>query len=218
MLHLIRTQFKMKRSLVAGLTLFSLGCSTVGKVVLNTDPPQSQVYLVDVNTGQVALLGETPMAFSKNLPEGKGAEVLQLKIEKEGFETKYTSVASFGDETTYLDLKMGSLLDANNNLRKAFETNRQLMTDANRLAASRRFSEALTRVERVIEGDPKNDEAWAAKGSLLYLMKDYDGALNSWKKSLEMNPNNESVRASILDLNMSLKHKREPAQAGGKNE
>jgi Flp pilus assembly protein TadD len=90
------------------------------------------------------------------------------------------------------------------------------MIEANRLAAAKRFSEALVRVEKVLETDPKNDEAYAAKGSLMYLMKDYEGAQGAWRKALELNPSNDMVRASLVDLNLNMDApNRSPAGAEG---
>ena len=192
---------------------FLAGCASSGTVVVRTDPPDAKVFLVDIKSGQNSLLGSSPLTFKKKIEQAKGAEVLHLRIEKEGHESKFASVATLTKETTFLDVTLSTVLSANNDVRKAFEVNRQLMVEATRLAAGKRFSEALVRIEKVLESDPKNDEAYAAKGSLMYLMKDYEGAQNAWRKSLEINPSNDSVRASLVDLNISLdSRKKNPAQ------
>lgn len=201
---------------LAMISFLSLACASRGTVVVRTNPSDAKVYIVDTKTGDNSLMGQTPLTFSKKLAEEKDSEVFQLRIEKDGFESKYASVAAFGKETTYVDVKLSSVLSANGDIRKAFETNRQLMSEATRLAAGKRFSEALARIEKVIETDPKNDEAHAAKGSLMYLMKDYNGAHSAWKKALEINPSNDSVRASLVDLNLSLNsQQRNPADEEG---
>ena len=205
------------RLLLCLASLQLVACATSGTVVVRSNPPDANVFMFDSNTGQSSLLGKTPVTFSKELAEEKHSDIFQLRIEKEGYESKFTSVAAFSRETTYVDLQLSSSLAVNNDLKKAFELNRQLMQEANRLASSKRFSEALTRVEKVLETDPKNDDAQAAKGSLLYLMKDFEGAQNAWKKALENNPSNEMVRSSLIDLNLSLEGpKRSPANKGGK--
>lgn len=195
---------RLKFVALGAFTASQLGCATYGTVVVRSNPPEANVYMFDLKTGQNALLGKTPMTFSKKVAADKSADVIQLRIEKDGFESKYASVATLGKQTTYIDIRMSSAISANADLRKAFEVNRQLIMEANRLAASRRFSEALARVEKVLEVDPKNDEAHAAKGSLMYLMKDYEGAQVAWKKALELNPSNDAVRASLVDLNIGL--------------
>ncbi|NJL24587.1 MAG: tetratricopeptide repeat protein [Calothrix sp. SM1_5_4] len=141
--------------------------------------------------------------------------MIQIRVEKEGFESKYASLSVLGRETTFMDLKLSSAQAASTEVRKAFELNRQLLQEANRLAAAKRFSEALARIERVIETDPKNDEAHAAKGSLMYLMKDFDGAQTAWKRALQLNPSNDLVRSSLVDLNLNTNAAtRSPTQTG----
>jgi tetratricopeptide (TPR) repeat protein len=186
------------------LSLALASCASTGSVIIESNPIDANVFWLDTKSGQSSLIGKTPLTFSKDLAKEKGSDVFQLKIEKEGFESKHTSVASFGHETTFLNIQLSSVHSANAELKKAFEVNRELLSEATRLASVKRFSEALSRVEKILQTDPKNDEAHAAKGSLLYLMKDYDGAETSWKKSLEINPANDIVRASIVDLHLTV--------------
>ena len=67
---------------------------------------------------------------------------------------------------------------------------------------------------RIFQGDPRSAEALAARGSILYLMKDFDGARNSWSQSLELNPSQASVREALLDLSVQINGSRLPAGAG----
>ncbi len=180
----------------------NFGCATRGTVVVDSNPADTKVFWIDMKTGQSALLGQTPFTFKKDVIENNQSEVIQLKFEKEGFESKFTSVATFGQETTFLNIELQSLEKASTEIKKAFDANRQLLQDATRLAAEKRFSESLTRIEKILENDPNNDEALAAKGSLLFLMKDYGGAEQAWKRSLQLNPDNESVRSALIDLNL----------------
>jgi tetratricopeptide (TPR) repeat protein len=195
---------KLKLINILLLSFFVQSCVSKGTVVVESNPQAANVFWIDRNTGTTSLLGQTPLTFSKNLAKDKNADIFELKFEKEGYESKLTSVASLGQETTFLNVQLSSTLSANSELRKSFELNRQLLAEATRLATNKRFSEALVRVEKILETDPKNDEALAAKGSLHYLMKDYENAELAWKKSLDLNPSNESVRSSIVDLKISI--------------
>lgn len=207
----------MIRSLISFVLIMLTGCGTTGTVVVRSSPSDANVFLFDVRSGQNAVLGKTPLTFKKDLAKDSKSDVLQIRIEKDGFETRHASVAAFGSQTTYVDVKLSSVLGAKSDLHKAFEVNRQLMAEANRLAVNKRYAEALTRIDKVLETDPKNDEAHAARGSVLYLMKDIEGAELAWRKSLEINPGNDSVRAALVDLNLGMTDKnRSPASAGGK--
>jgi len=142
------------------------------------------------------------LSFERSTYAKAGKDVIQVRIEKEGFEPKYSAVASFGGETTFLDLKLNTIEVAKSEIRQSFELSRSMMVDANRLVVGKRFGEALTKVEKVIEIDPKNADAHAAKGSILFLMKDFEGASHF-----------ESVRSSLIDLNLR-NIERAPASKG----
>lgn len=205
----------MNKLIFVVLVLFLSACASTGKVVVRTDPPDTSVFLVDNQSGQNALLGKTPFSFDREIAAKKGSEVIQLRFEKEGFEPKYSAVASFGQQTTFLDVKMSSIAMASGEMRQAFELARSLLTEANRLVLNKRYSEALTRIEKLLEMDPKNAEAVAAKGSILYLMKDFEGAHQAWTKALELNPGYETVRASLVELNLQNSILRTPTSQGG---
>jgi tetratricopeptide (TPR) repeat protein len=194
-----------------------VGCASTGSVVVRSEPPAAKVFFVDMESGQSALIGETPLSFDRR-DHAKGKDVIQLRVEKEGFQSVYSAVASFSRQTTFLDLKLATVQSAKAEIQQAFDAARSLLAEANRLVLGQRFSEALARAEKVIELDPRNAEALAAKGSILYLMKDFEGAKNSWTRSLELNPSQASVREALIDLNVQLNVNRTPASTdpGGK--
>jgi tetratricopeptide (TPR) repeat protein len=201
----------LKRLLATGLFVISVsGCTSTSSVVIRSEPASAKVFYLDSDTGQSALIGETPLSFDR-AEHAKGKDVIQLRVEKEGFQSAYSAVASFSNQTTFVDLKLASIQNAREDIQKAFEAARTLLGEANRLVLDQRFSEALARVEKVIELDPKNAEALAAKGSILFLMKDLEGARNSWTRSLELNPSQGSVREALLDLNVQMNANRAPA-------
>lgn len=202
----------MIKHLIVVLTAGSItACASKSTVVVRSSPPEASVYFVDPVSGQNALVGKTPVTFDRDAHRKEGSEVIQLRIEKEGFEPRYAAVAAFGGETTFVDLKLAGAGVAKAELRQSFELSRSLLAEANRLVLAKRFSEALTRIEKVVEMDPRNSEAVAAKGSVLYLMKDYEGARTSWTRALELNPGFDSVRSSLVDLNLNQAD-RSPAQ------
>jgi tetratricopeptide (TPR) repeat protein len=160
------------------------------------------VYLVETRSGQAALIGSTPLSFSRDEKRSDGSEVIQLRVEKEGHRPRTPAVAAFGNGTTYLDVKLPPAGVADEEIRKSFDKLRAHLEAAQRLALANRYSEALAELEQATALDPKNAEAHAARGSVLYLMKDLEGARESWTKALEINPNMDNVRASLIDLNL----------------
>jgi tetratricopeptide (TPR) repeat protein len=194
-----------------------VGCASTGSVVVRSEPPAAKVFYIDMESGQAALIGETPLSFDRK-DQAKGKDVIQLRVEKEGFQSAYSAVASFAEQTTFVDLKLATIQSAKAEVQQAFNAARSLLVEANRLVLGQRFSEALARVEKVIELDPRNAEALAAKGSILFLMRDFEGAQVSWTRSLELNPSQAHVREALLDLNVQLNVNRTPAATspGGK--
>lgn len=204
----------MIKQLILLSVFFVLGCTTPGKVVVRSKPEAASVYLLDQKSGQAALIGKTPMSFDRKERASEGSDLIQLRIEKEGYEPRYAAVTTFGTEATYLDVQMQTPLLAKGEVREAFEKSRQLMEDVNRFLLSKRYTEALMAIEKVLQLDPKNAEGHAAKGSILYLMKDYEGATSSWTHALERNPSLDAVRESLIQLG-NERPSRAPAGTGG---
>lgn len=53
-----------------------------------------------------------------------------------------------------------------------------------------RADEAMDKLDKAIEADPKNASLYAVKGNLLERKKDLEGAKNVYKKAIEVDPNN----------------------------
>lgn len=208
----------LTRILSATLTFTTMiattACTTPGRVVVRSKPESASVYVLDKNSGQAALLGKTPMTFNRNDHSREGSDLIQLRIEKEGYEPRYAAVTSFGREATYLDVAMVQPLIAKGEIREAFEQSRRLMEEINRLLINKRFTEALIASEKILQLDPKNAEGHAVKGSVLYLMKDYDGANSAWTHALELNPSFDTVREGLIRLS-NERPSRAPAASGG---
>jgi hypothetical protein len=200
-------------AIVAVTMILVTGCASTGSVVVRSEPPAAKVFYVDLDSGQSALMGETPLTFERR-EHAKGRDVIQLRLEKEGFQSTYSAVASFAGETTFVDVKLPSIMSAKAEVQQAFDASRSLLVEANRLVLAQRYSEALARIEKVIELDPRSAEALAAKGSVLFLMRDFEGARQAWTSSLELNPSQASVREAMLELSIQLSGGRMPASSG----
>ena len=179
------------------------GCSSSGGVVVRSVPTGAKVFALDPKTGEGALIGETPLTFDKRSQAPEGVDVIQLRIEREGYQSKNTAVAVFGSGTTYLDMTLQSGAVAKEGVRESFDLVRAHDRRMNQLVLENRYSEALAEAEQILKLDPKNAETFAAKGSILFLMKDSEGARSAWSQALALNPSNEDVRNALFDLNVS---------------
>lgn len=59
-----------------------------------------------------------------------------------------------------------------------------------RLLSSEGLDGAMMVVERELESDPKNWEAWSAKADILYFQKIYDASMQCCERSISLNPYN----------------------------
>ncbi|MCB0367899.1 MAG: tetratricopeptide repeat protein [Bdellovibrionales bacterium] len=200
--------------LISIMVLFLSACSTTSHVVIRSEPSAAKVFFIDKRTGQNALLGTTPISFERDFSNKNNDQIMQLRIEKDGFEPKNTAIASFGGQDTFVDIRLNTVASSKKEISDAFEKSRVLLSQINRLVLTNRYSEALLNIEKILELDPKNSEALSAKGSVLFLMKDFDGARKFWTQALDLNPNLENVRSSLIEMSLNGNN-RMPATQGG---
>lgn len=63
---------------------------------------------------------------------------------------------------------------------------------------------AIQRLDTVLLGDPKNAEAWRAKGDALYFGKgDSEGALANYRKALDVNPRDQQALTAVIAVRLS---------------
>lgn len=70
-----------------------------------------------------------------------------------------------------------------------------------RLLSSEGLDGAMLVVERELERDPKNWEAWSAKAEILYFHKSYDAGMQCCERSISLNPQNAlafNIKGNIL--------------------
>lgn len=67
------------------------------------------------------------------------------------------------------------------------------------------FPGAKEACEKAIDLDPKYVKAWAKKGDVEFFMKEYHKALESYKKGLELEPNNSLCQQGLLKTQMRIR-------------
>jgi tetratricopeptide (TPR) repeat protein len=189
------------------ITLFlSMGCSLTRemkkKIKISSSPTEAEVSIL-MPSGDYEILGTTPYVLSseqikKSLPN---QEIGILKISKSGFvsESLFLELGNNYSVSYRADLKS---VDIWNN--KEMEVS---SVAANKLAVriqsinqqvfSKRFNEALLETSKLIEQYPKAHVFYDMKGSILYLMGKKDEAINSYQKSLALNPDNNEAKLML---------------------
>lgn len=77
--------------------------------------------------------------------------------------------------------------------------------EAQRLFYANNYAGALKAVHNALRIIPTAVQGFKLKGSILYKMKDKQGALKAWQAALELDPKAEDVRKSIESLKRSKK-------------
>eukprot|EP00522_Entomoneis_paludosa_P015465 CAMPEP_0172443494 /NCGR_PEP_ID=MMETSP1065-20121228/3741_1 /TAXON_ID=265537 /ORGANISM="Amphiprora paludosa, Strain CCMP125" /LENGTH=582 /DNA_ID=CAMNT_0013193751 /DNA_START=60 /DNA_END=1808 /DNA_ORIENTATION=- len=70
------------------------------------------------------------------------------------------------------------------------------------------FSGAQRSIEVALELDPKYVKAWARKGDIEMYMKEYHKAMESYKKGLELDPDNKSCKEGLQKVQMQINYGR----------
>lgn len=74
------------------------------------------------------------------------------------------------------------------------------LNNAQQLFASRRYTEALSEVNRSITFAPNIAMSYSVKGSVHYMLRQVSEAKRSWERALELDPTMDNVRAILLRM------------------
>jgi len=81
---------------------------------------------------------------------------------------------------------------------------------ANATISAERYDEGLVEINKILAADPKNAEAWHVKGKILMAKEDYQGAVDSVTRSLELHRDvNAQLLQGLAFLNLKQKQKAE---------
>lgn len=172
-----------------------VGCAST--YVLESEPSGAQVSLKQ-KEGLVAL-GQTPLDFSASqLPEDQN---FVLEFKKPGFETRSIEIMPIKQSRTELTVKLDTAAD----VKQANELahSRKLITEIfniQELVFRRKFVDALTEIKELEKKESKLPELFVLKGSIYFLMNDFEQAKESWKQALQLDPSLASIRMRIADL------------------
>lgn len=73
----------------------------------------------------------------------------------------------------------------------------QMVLEANRLFAVRKFYDALIVVDRILTRYPRYVRGWLMKGSLLHMQGEKGLALEAWKKAKRISPKDPEVNKTL---------------------
>lgn len=80
------------------------------------------------------------------------------------------------------------------------------------------FNGAKTQIETALELDPTYVKAWARKGDIEYVMKEYHKSLDSYQKGLDIDPDNTACKDGLRKVTAQIAYGRDTMTEEQKNE
>ena len=74
------------------------------------------------------------------------------------------------------------------------------LQQAQKLFSERRYAQALTEINKSVEAAPNMALAYAVRGSVYFMLRQYPDAKLSWEKALELDPSMDNVRAILYRM------------------
>jgi len=170
------------------LALFQIGCAS-STYHFTSDPDGANVYYFDPVTSKRMLLGVTPLGYQKSsIPDKKS---FVISVEKEGYSPEETPVAPNDGTKTFLHFKLKP--DKNGLKKSDFEINGVIKSlfRAQEQIYSKKYQAAIVELDKILVDRPNLVQALIFKGTAYYLLQDLNSAIESWKKVLSIEPNNE---------------------------
>jgi tetratricopeptide (TPR) repeat protein len=74
------------------------------------------------------------------------------------------------------------------------------LQEAQNLFSERRYLQALSEINKSVEAAPNMALAYAVRGSIYYMLRQFPEAKLSWEKALELDPSMDNVRAILYRM------------------
>jgi tetratricopeptide (TPR) repeat protein len=74
------------------------------------------------------------------------------------------------------------------------------LQEAQKLFSERRYPQALAEINKSVDSAPNMALAYAVRGSIYYMLRQFQEAKSSWEKALELDPSMDNVRAILYRM------------------
>lgn len=190
-----------------GLTLiFMLVASCSAKFTVKSDPPEAEVFILDVKSGEKKSLGKTPLDIPaedvkksvQNAPQA--GEFYTVTIEKTGFETQSLSVPAgqFTTVLTALDVKLKE-----GPTKKELSIAKEILDHlflAQKFALAGQFERSQIELDKIITPYPDFTRALTMRASIYYVQKNYPESLKWYEEALKKDPTLEDAIKMIAKI------------------
>jgi hypothetical protein len=180
------------------LGLLVCGCSSTPQIKIQSAPEGAQVMSRSAD-GNVKSLGKTPLEISSR-EVGDAQRLSALIVTKEGFEDQHILLGrDRGGESYDINIRLVTktedpkVMDA----KTRQERLAKMMVQAHNFITAKRYDEARSLLNTVVQEYPHVSVGYDLLGTLSYLQKDLKGALNFYERSFVINPENVETKQMV---------------------
>lgn len=190
--------------LIAALAFVGFGCASSTSIKVSSNPPGADVYVKTVGGAERQQVGKTPLVHEslETLLKAKPNGALYIEIEKGDFLPATVLVTEVGGGSLEISQELKPIpktaaAEANSSsLNKGLE----LLFEAQRLARVGRLDDALKMLDDVGKELPQLAPVHEMRGGIFYLQKEFNKALDEYRKVLVLHSENASAQQMIKRL------------------
>ena len=197
------------RNSFGGLLALALGllsaCATPGpRVEVKSTPEGAEVSIVRPNGSGTIPIGKTPLSLSPDQFPDLGAKIVTLQIRKDGYQSE--NIVLPEGATAGLAQMNFTLRDSNVSptTGKALEASQNELArgiaQIHRQVSKKNFDDAIRTLDSLLAKHPRIATLYDLLGGIHYLRKDSGRALEAFKRSLELDPNNAETSRLVEKL------------------
>jgi tetratricopeptide (TPR) repeat protein len=180
------------------------GCAT-HRVAFRTEPPEASVRLLNQESGLYEEAGKTPLTIDgeTSLPIPiRSSDVVAVMIEKEGFVPQHFLVDLAANPDVTLNVRLAEIgaTGREGANPKSFDEFGRRVQLINSLVAARNLQQAYGEARALSDAFATSAVAWDIRGSLEVLLNHLDMAQASYRKSLQIDPNNAETLAALAAI------------------
>lgn len=205
----------MKKILIIGsLSLSYIACST-GNLKVESQPEGAEVY-VSVNGQTARKVGVTPLSIAEN-QVNSGNESFQISVMKEGFASEHVlAPGTTFARSSNIQVKLKEQISSKQNISdEALQKVSSQVAYSIELIKNKEYDNAERSLLNLQTQFPNVATVHELLGNVYYLRKDLSRAYTSYKKALNLNPNNLDTTRMIQKIEGIRSDLRLPSGSGG---
>lgn len=180
-----------------------VGCAT-SKIVIKSEPSESEVYVRAVGSEEKKTIGKTPLTTSySEIREATkidpaSGEFFELVIEKDDFQAQRLLIpaARMGHVETIVLAKLKSSESEGKTVHRLL----QHLFNAQKLANDREYERAQLELDKAFAIDAKFARGMSLRGSILFIQQKYEDSLKWFQKALDTDPQFEDAVKMISQI------------------